>query len=317
MILQDYVNDVQELIHDVSQSIWPIARVISRINQARLYTSLDMKCVRQLVTGVQLMPSVELYDISIPQNVNPGTPGTYPFTATPNFTGAVVGANVTAPGSGYGTGTSVPVTFASPPAGGIPAQGVGVLTNGVLTSVTMTQWGQGYASTPAITVGGSGSGATAQAITMIGVLYPLSITYIFNGIRTTLRYIPFGLFQAYARILGVQFLSTPGVWTYVPEANLIYIQPMPNQVYLSEWDCVFMAQPLVNLTDFDSQVIDPYSRAAQYMATSQLLLKTRSFGESQEFWGLYERMIPKIVSGMGDVRIPNIYNRNFQRLVAR
>jgi len=314
--LQDYVNDVQELIHDVSQSIWSLPRVVSRINQARLYTSMDMKCVRSLVTGVQLMPGVELYDIGI-DNDELGTPGVIPFTSTVQSTGTVCGANVTAGGSGYPAGT-VPVTFAAPPAGGTQALGFGTAAGGAVTSITMTQWGQNYATNQvAVTIGGGGTGATATAVVMLGVLYPLSITYIFNGIRTTLRYLPFGLFQAYARILGVQFLSTPGVWTYVPESNLIYVQPMPNITYLSEWDCVFMAQPLVNNSDFDSQVIDPWARAAQYMAASQLLLKTRSFGESQEYWGLYERMIPKIVTGMGDVRIPNVYNRNFQRLVAR
>lgn len=323
MQLSDYINDVQELIHDTSQSIWPQARVISRINQARLITSMDMKCVRQLVTGVQLMTGVETYDIGV-VNTNPGTPGTYPFTSTLNYSGAVVGGNVTAAGSNYGvSNTTVPLTFSAPPSGGIQAQGYGNLDggslgfNGSLTSITMTTWGQGYSAPATCVVGGSGSGAAVQPVTMIGVLYPLSITYLFNSIRTTLRYIPFGLFQAYARILGVQFLSTPGVWTYVPQINLIYIQPMPNQNYFAEFDCVFQAQPLVNTTDFDSQITEPWDRAPQYMAAAQLLLKTRSYGEAGIMWDMYERMIPKIVTGMGDVRIPNVYNRNFQRMVAR
>jgi hypothetical protein len=320
--LQDYINDVQELVHDTSQSIWPVARLIWRINQARLYTSLDMKCVRQLVTNVQLMTGVETYDIGI-QNTNPGTPGTLPFNSTLQYSGTVSGCTVTAAGSNYGLGTTVPITFSAPPSGGIQAQGYGNLdggslgNNGSLVSVTMTTWGQGYQYPATATVGGSGSGATVQPVTMIGVLYPISITYLFNEIRTTLRYIPFGLFQAYARILGVQFLSTPGVWTYVPEINLIYIQPQPNQNYISEWDCVFAAQPLVNTTDFDSQIVEPWQRAPQYMAAAQLLLKTRSYGEAGIMWDMYERTIPKIVTAMGDVRIPNVYNRNFQRLVAR
>jgi hypothetical protein len=320
--LQDYINDVQELVHDTSQSIWPVSRIISRINQARLYTSMDMKCVRQLVTNVQLMTGVELYDIGI-QNTNPGTPGTLPFNSTLQYRGTVSGCSVLTAGSNYGLGATVPITFSAPPAGGTQAQGFGVLdgdtlgNGGSLTGVTMTTWGQGYQFPATATVSGGGSGATVQPVTMIGVLYPISITYLFNGIRTTLRYIPFTLFQAYARILGVQFLSTPGVWTYVPEINLIYIQPQPNQNYISEWDCVFQAQPLVNTTDYDSQIVGPWDRAPQYMAAAQLLLKTRSYGEAGFMWDMYERTIPKIVTAMGDVRIPNVYNRNFQRMVAR
>lgn len=297
MQLSDYVNDVQELVHDASTVSWPLTRVISRINEARLYTALDMKCIRQLVTGVQLLPNQEIY----------------------NLNGAIVGANVLSGGSNYGTGTTVPVTFGAPPPGGTQAFGFGVLTGGSLTSITMTQWGQGYTSAPAVTVGGTGSGASASAVTIINQVYPISVTYFFNNIRTTLRYLPFGLFQSYARILGMQFTSTPGVWTYYQETQQVYIQPPPNIVYLSEWDLVFMPSPLVNLNDVDTQLVDPWNRAPQFAAASLLLMKDQDAGRARSSFMArqYETMVPKIVTGIGGVRVPNIYNRNFQRMVAR
>lgn len=297
MQLQDYVNDVQELIHDAIGVSWPVARVISRINDARRVTSMDMKCVRSLVTGVQLLQNQEIY----------------------NLNGAVAGANVTSGGSNYGAGLTVPVTFTSAPAGGVTALGFGNLSGGVLTSITLTQWGQGYTAAPAVTVGGIGTGAGATAVTLINLLYPITITYIFNGIRTTLRYIEFPLFQAYARILGIQFASTPGAWTVMPQAQQIYIQPPPNQLYLSEWDCTFFTSPLVNLTDFDSQIQDPWTLAPQFAAAAFLLMKDQDAGRARVGFmqRQYDAMVPKIVTGIGDVRIPNIYNRNFQRMVAR
>lgn len=301
MQLQDYVNDVQELLHDATTASWPLNRVVSRINEARLYTALDMKCIRQLVTGIQLLPGQEIYQLQ----------------------GAVVGANVTAGGSNYGTGTTVPVTFSAPPPGGVQALGFGNLTGGALSSITMTQWGQGYtqtlASGPTVTIGGTGTGAAAVPVNLINQIYPVSVTYFFNGIRTTLRYLPFGLFQSYARILGNLFLSTPGAWTYLQESQQIYIQPPPNQLYLAEWDMVFMPTPLMNLTDVDTQLLDPWDRAPQFAASALLFMKDQDAGRARASFMAkqYEGMIPKIVTGVGGVRIPNIYNRNFQRMVAR
>lgn len=295
--LQNYVNDVQELLHDSITVSWPLARVIDRINEARLYCSMDMKCVRSLVTGGQLVNAQEIY----------------------NTAGAVVGANINTAGSNYGLGTTVPVTFSAAPAGGVTATAFGVLTNGSLTGITMTNWGSGYITTPTVTIGGVGSGASANAVTLFNALYPISLTYIFNNIRTTLRYLPFSLFQAYARILGQSFASTPGVWTYHTEQQNIYVQPPPNQNYSVEMDWTFLTTDLVNLTDFELQLRDPYQRAVQFAAAAMLFMKDQDAGRSRSDFhsANYARLVPRIVTGVGGVRVPNIYNRNFQRMVAR
>src|SRR5260370_6034636 len=129
--LSDYVWNYQELLHDSSAVTWPTARVVSRINDARLDCSLDMQCVRTLVTGVQLIPGQEAYNIS----------------------GAVCGATITSGGSNYGAGTTVPITFSAAPMGGITATATGVLTGGGLTAINMTPWGQGYLTAPTIAPG--------------------------------------------------------------------------------------------------------------------------------------------------------------------
>lgn len=294
--LQDYISNVQELLHDSSAVSWPLQRVISRINDARLDCALDMHCVRTFIPNVQLIPGVEVY----------------------NLNGAVGGANVTAGGSNY-SGSTVPITFTAAPPGGITAQGFGVLTAGSLTSITMTQWGQGYLTAPAITIGGNGSGAAASPVILFGVMNPISITYIFNNIRNMLGFLPFTLFQAFMRVFATStFISTPAKWTYHQQTQNIYIQPPPNQLYISEWDVTQTpTQQLTMTTDVDTQVILPFARAVEFRAAELLLNKMQNFAQVRAFGATYDSYVPRVVAGAGGYRILNPYARNYQRMVSR
>jgi hypothetical protein len=124
-----------------------------------------------------------------------------------NLTGQPVGAIVTTPGTGYTSAPSVTVasgnsiwrpvlgayvtsvtvsnggtnytyapavTFSAPPAGGVAATGIAVLTTGAVSSVTLVNKGAGYTSPPTITFTSDpreglnsvtqGSGASAVAV---------------------------------------------------------------------------------------------------------------------------------------------------------
>jgi hypothetical protein len=308
MQLQNYIDDVQELVHDVSQSSWLLPRVISRINEARLDVSRDCHCVRQNVTGIQLLPGQEIYNLA-------GSPGSSGVL----YGGAVAGATVTAGGAGYGGGSTVPITFTAAPAGGVTATGIGNLTAGSLASITMTQWGQGYTAAPVITVGGTGAAAAASPVTLFNVLAVCGISYIWNGERRSLKYLEFPLFQAYARMWVQNFNAPPGVFNHLRQANpgQIYIQPPPDQLYLAEWDVIRLASPLINVGDNDADLVDPWSRAVQFRAAELLLMKHRNWGDVGFYAQHYESFIPHIIATSGSVRIPNPYNRNFQRRVMR
>lgn len=305
MQLQDYVNDVQELLHDTTASVWPLTRVISRINEARLDAGRDMHCIRQNVTGIQLIPNVEIY----------------------NLNGAVAGATITNAGSNYGTGATVPITFSTPPAGGTQALATGVLTGGSLTAINMTQWGAGYTAIPTITIGGIGAGAAASPVVLFQanplssqIGNPLTITkisFIWNGERRQLKYLNFTLFDAYARMWVHNFNAPPGVWSHHQQQQLVYIQPPPDQLYISEWDTVFMPAPLVAMSDVDTQLVDPWARAVQFRAAENLLVKLRNMGQVGAMAQKYDSFVPHIITTSGGIRIPNIYNRNFQRRVMR
>lgn len=304
MQLQDYINDVQEILHDSTASSWPVARVIARINLAREDVARDMQCIRRNTTGIQLIPLVEIY----------------------NLNGAVAGGIVTSGGSGYGSGTTVAVTFSAPPPGGQQALAVGNLVGGSLASISMTQWGQGYNAIPTVTVGGSGSGAVVNPVclfqsnpasTIVGNPLTVSnISFIWNQERRTLKYLSFYLFQAYARMWTFNFNAPPGVFTIHPQQNVLYIQPPPDQLYLAEWDIVYLPAPLVQNTDLD-YIGAPWDKAVQFQAAAYLLTKHQNWGMVNALEGKYDAYVPRIITTSAGVRIPNIYSRNFQRRVMR
>jgi hypothetical protein len=71
--------------------------------------------------------------------------------------GSVFAGQVTNGGSGY---TAATIAFDPPPEGGVQALGTVVLTDGVVTGITMTERGRGYTSVPNAVITGDGTGAT-------------------------------------------------------------------------------------------------------------------------------------------------------------
>lgn len=297
--LQDYVSNVQELLHDTQASSWPISRVVSRINDARLDASLDMHCVRPFQTQVQLISGIEAYPLG------PGW--------------SLVGVIVTNGGSNY---TNASISWIRAGLGNPTqvANGSPTIVNGSITAVNLTQWGLGYpVGGIAPLVLGNGSGATLQAVYIHDVINPVSITYLFNNIRNMLGFLPFTLFQAYMRVFATTaFVSTPAKWTYNQQTQTVYIQPPPNQTYISEWDYTAMPQAqLANLTDLDTDINLPWARGIEFRAAELLIHKHQNFAQARYFGTTYDSYVPRIVQGAGGYRVPNPYNRNFQRFVTR
>lgn len=305
MQLQDYINDVLEIVHDSTNSSWPLSRVISRINDARLDVSRDMACVKTLVTGVQLIQGVETYSLN----------------------GAVAGANIVSGGSNYGpTGTVIPLTFTAAPMGGVTALAVGNITDGSLTSVTMSQWGVGYTSNPTIAVGGAGSGAVLTPVslfksnplsTIVGnPLYIHTLSYNWNQQRRSLSYLNWFLFNAYLRAWqNPSFVQPPSAFFHDQQDRVLYVQAPPDQNYLSEWMTVYQTAPLVQSTDVD-YINDPYNRAVQFQAAAYLLMKFQNGGQVANMQDRYTLMVPRMIETSGRIVIPNPYHKTFQRRVA-
>jgi hypothetical protein len=321
MILSDYITQVQFLVHDQTFSDFTQSEIINAVNNARISVALDFHCVRQSFISAPALtpPNLNLYApvSTIPQQE------VYPLFGPNGNNGQVVGAQVLTGGSGYTAATTV--TFSAGPANSVQATGVPVIANGVVQQINMTAWGSGYnpavvgsAGFPTVTIAdsGGGVGATAQATMFNNVFNVLSISYIWGNQRYMLRYRGFGLFQAYMR--SQLFFNQRGlIWTIQEQMGLVLIQPPPDQPYISEWDVLCLPMALINPGDIDTQVVPPYSDAVQYYAAYLCLMKLQNFEQAEFMLKLYSARVPRIIIGAGGIRIPNVYNRVFQRRVAR
>lgn len=60
-MLNQYITQVQRLLHDLSAQFWSVAELTDYINEARNRVAQDTKCLRQLVTGIPLITQQEAY----------------------------------------------------------------------------------------------------------------------------------------------------------------------------------------------------------------------------------------------------------------
>jgi hypothetical protein len=325
MQLSDYITQLQFLLHDQSNADFSQIELINAINDARKAVGLDFHCCRV----VYLTPPNA---VANPGSYNPvgviANQEIYSLTGQPGNSndGIVVGAAVTAGGANYTAAATV--TFSAGPSGSVLATGVPVINSGVISAINMTRWGQGYlpaipgtasfTNLPTVTIAdtGGGSGATATAVMFNNVFNVLSISNIWGNQRYMLKFRGFTLFQAYMRS-QLFFTQRPLIWTIHEQAGLVLIQPPPDQGYQTEWDVLVKPQPLSMLTDYETQILPPYTDAVQYYAASYCLNKLQNFNQAEYMLKLYSARVPKIIIGAGGVRIPNVYHKTFQRRVMR
>lgn len=311
MLLSDYISQVQFLTHDQTNADFTQAELIAAINNARRAVSLDFHCVRNLylVPTPGSIQSGRYSPVTLNQNQE-----LYPLTL--GFA-QVVGANVALGGSGYTAATTV--TFQASP-GGQTALGSAVISGGVIQSINVTTWGTGYVlgSQPSVTINdpGGGSGAAATATVFNSPFNVVSISIIWGNQRYMLRFRGFTLFNAYMRS-QLFFTQRPIIWTIHEQTGVVLIAPPPDQAYLSEWDVIVQAFPLVAPSDEDTQIKDPWSDAVQYYAAQLCLTKLQNFEQADYMLKLYAARVPRIIIGAGGTRIPNPYHKTFQRRILR
>jgi hypothetical protein len=337
MQLSDYITQVQFLLHDQANQDFSQQELVNAINNARLAAGLDFYAIRTTYLSppnnvanalaynpVGIIQNQEIYFFN---NLMSGATGNSVANG-----GVVVGASVTNGGTNYTNQTVV--TFSAGPAGSVLATGVPVInagvagTPGVIQSINMTQWGQGYlpavpgtatfANLPTVTITdpGGGTGATATAVMFNNVFNVISISNIWGNQRYMLKWAGFTQFQAYMRS-QLFFTERPIIWTIQQEQGIVLIQPPPDQGYQTEWDVVSTPVPLVQTSDYETQIIGPAQDAVQYYAAWYCLNKVQNFNQAEYFLKIYSARVPKIIIGKTGVRIPNIYNKSFQRRAMR
>jgi hypothetical protein len=324
MLLSDYISQVQFLIHDATNADFSAAELTTAINNARTVVAEDFQCCRTTyLAAPNNAPNVAAYNpVSVIQNQE-----LYPLSGVNGQNGIIVGANVLTGGTGYSSATTV--TFAAGPSGSVQAVGVPVISNGVITGINMTTWGTGYApclpvsspngaTPPTVTIAdtGGGTGATATATMFNNVMNVIQISYLWGNQRYSLLWRGSLMFQAYMR--SQLFFTQRGmVWTINNQAGYVQIQPPPDQSYVTEWDTIGLPIPLVLTTDPEMQLRAQYAEPVQYYAAYLCLLNLQNFEQAEYMLKLYSARVPKTIISTGGVRIPNPYNKSFQRRAAR
>lgn len=300
--LQDYINQVRALIHDTNSADFTDATLINFINQARTRVAMDTHCVRGFlsVTGGNALNTI-------------GGKENY------SYSGTVGGVTVGNGGTNYSVNTSITFTNASGDTG-TGAAASPVITNGVITAINMTNWGQGYGLAPTVNISDStGTGATATSTVLVNVLDILSVTVIWGEERVMHGYLGFSAFQTWCRQL-TQNQSVPSIFTLHQGILQAFLFQIPDQAYQMEWDILTLPSPLVNNVDVDAQVIAPWNDAVQFFACFLAIASLQNYNASK-FWyeplnksGVYDQRIKQLPATAFSRRVYNPYRTYAKRL---
>lgn len=298
-------------MHDLAGNDWTNQELIGIVNASRQRVALDLHCVRSFDGGpVSFQAS--------PNN---------PFNLVPNqevypINGGIPGVSITA-GGNYTTAPAVTFSAPSTP-GGIQATGTAILapivapaTSAPVASVQMTNWGTGYVGPPTDTVTFNPMGATGIPSTFIDVLDILSVTFLWPGNtnRTMLNWLPFTTYQAWCRMY-TGYMGYPSAWTTHDGSNSLFIFPVPDQAYIMEFDwCTMPTQTLINLTDVDINVLQPFADAVQYYGAFLARTKLQDFDKADYFRKLYNTRTREINATRQDRRIPSPYRSSARRMM--
>lgn len=220
---------------------------------------------------------------------------------------------ISATGTGAGTNTITGVS-PTPDNSWIGAGLVGTGLAGLASSSPIVQQVNGTT----LTISGTAA-AGALSFTYYQEAYPfslvttasgepiiavLNITAVWGNQRYALLYKPWTHYNALMRSY-VQFQQRPTVWSMQGQ-NVIWIGPVVDQPYVTEWDCVTQPAPLVNLTDVDTIGI-PFDDPVKYYACYLAHLQQQATDKAAQFKDLYRLNAAHAIAGNIIRRIPNAY----------
>jgi hypothetical protein len=131
-----------------------------------------------------------------------------------------------------------------------------------------------------------------------------NITAIWGNTRYALQYKEWSMYNAQMRSY-VAFQQRPVMYSVFGQ-NTVFIGPIVDQPYVTEWDCVLNPAPLVQLTDVES-ITYPYTDPVPYYACYLAKVKDSSWDEAKVFQEEYFNKIKHAIAASAMRRIPNIY----------
>ena len=128
----------------------------------------------------------------------------------------------------------------------------------------------------------------------------LNISVINGNLRYDLKYLPWTELNSNLRQY-TNFVGIPAFYSKYGQGS-IFIGPVPDQNYPSEWDTVILPNPLVSdLTP--EQLADPYGEPVKYYAAYLAKYNEQSYGEADVFKKQYGMSINQIIASTGMRRI--------------
>ena len=133
----------------------------------------------------------------------------------------------------------------------------------------------------------------------------LNLNIYWGNSRIPLRYLAWTNFNAQLRYWQ-NYTGTPVAFSIYGNGQ-IYLGPVPDQAYTMELDTVILPTALVNLTDVETQLVDPYTTPVAFYACYKAKFREQAYGESEIFNQQYMSQAKSVLATTFTRRIPNPY----------
>ena len=281
--LQSYVTECERLLHDANNVFYTQQELIDYINAGRERTARDTGCTRTLqVTQTPANPNA-------PTLSNPPVQWVAGGTAT---AGQIVFWNI------YSYTVLVGGTFSTTPP---PYPGNTGSANAVYPPTTPF-----YNGTVQLQYAGNIEQIPYASLPQgINTLDVINLNIYWGNTRYPLLYKPWTQFNAELRYWQ-NYVGQPVCFSIYGQQT-IYLSPIPDQVYTLEIDTTLLPQPLVNLSDTETALNDPYTTPVAYYACYKAKYKEQSFGEAEIFKQQYDKHVQAALASTFTRRMPNPY----------
>jgi len=299
--LSSYITDVQRLLHDATGVFYTQQQLTDYINEARERVVRDTGCLRNIVvtqTPCQVAPS------AVKNSATPSYPVTW--TADTFFSaGTFIYSNIFT----YQVTTSGTTGNLAPP---YPANNINNYSN----YPPNTEFLNG---TCGLTYVGNVENISYEALSNLMANAPLSqlqsntvidiinINLYWGNTRVPLDYLAWSDFNARLRFWQ-NYIGRPIAFS-VYSQDMIYIGPVPDQIYQLEIDCVVLPLPLTLANENQTDSInDPYTTPVKFYAAYLAKYYEQSYGEAEIYKQEYEKHTLSVLRSTFTRRIPSVYN---------
>jgi len=288
--LNNYITEVQRLLHDANANFYSTSQLTDYINSARERVVRDTGCLRTIQvtqTPAPVATSATIGGIT-PTNPTPWTASTAVNNGDFIFSNVFI-YQVTATGT---TGTTPPPYPASN-------------NNNYSNYPPSTQFLNGTAG---FTYVGNCENISYSSLPQGNLTLDIvNINLYWGNTRVPMDYLPWSDFNARLRFWQ-NYIGRPLAFSTYGQGQ-IYIGPVPDQIYQIEMDTVILPQPLsqsdANATD---SITDPYTTAVKFYAAYLAKFYEQSFGESEIYKQQYTQQVGSILNSTFTRRIPSVYS---------